>query len=270
MMGNSIVLGVAKPQSLANSGISDGYIANFPCLQATSDASLVDRSGRGVVGTFSAGLTPSEAWTTLGNYLSTLETTTPDDVSIPLAAMTYNWNAGDSFVLACRVRAAAPATTRSLFGNGYHSTNAQGLRIIVKATGIVAPWFYQSTGDKFNSDSSIVLADGATHSYMFALFDHNVSAGTLKYMQWIDGVRAYAVETVATGLGTMTPVDGFRIGGNKTGASTYQSMAASFQGIDILRSAATKLWTYELLDAIAMRKHRAPLSPLTALEFPSA
>lgn len=266
-MANSVVVGTAKPQSLVNGGISDAYMAYFPCLQATSDASLLDRSGRGVVGTFAAGLTTSEAWTTLANYLSTLETTTPDDVSIPLAAMTYDWNAGETFVLGCRVLAAAPAATRSLFGNGYNSTSAQGFRIIIKATGVVAPWVYQAGGDKFLSDSTGALADGTAHSYMFAWFDHNVGAGTAKYMQWIDGARAYATETSTTGLSTMTPVDGFRIGGNKTGASAFQSMAAAFRGIHLLRSTAA--WTYETLDNIALRLHRSPLVPLTSSEFPS-
>lgn len=269
-MGNSIVLGVAKPQSLANSGISDGYIANFPCLQAASDASLVDRSGRGVVGTFSAGLTPSEAWTTLANSLSTRETTTPDDVTVALADFDYSWAAADSLVIAARVNMAAPSATRTLFGNGFHSTNAPGFRLIIKTTGVVAPWIYQGGGDKFLSDSTMALADGAWHSFMFAWFDHNFAAGTAKYMVWVDGVRGYATETATTGLTTMVPIDPFRIGGNKTGASAYQSSAAAFQGIHLLRSASSKYWTYETLDSIALRLHRSPITPLTAAEFPSA
>jgi hypothetical protein len=264
-MTNQLKLGTT-----ATEDPTDAYIAFFPCFQAAADTSLLDRSGRGIVGTFASGLTASEAWTTQAKSLSTLETTTPDDVTVALADFNYSWAAGDSLVIAARVDMAAPAATRTLFGQGFHSTNAPGFRIIIKNTGVVAPWVYQAGGDKFLSDSTMALADAAWHSFMFAWFDHDVAAGTAKYMVWVDGVRGYATETATTGLTTMVPIDPFRIGGNKTGASAYQSSAASFQGIHLLRSASSKDWTYESLDAVARRLHKAPITPLLSADFPSA
>ena len=249
---------------------SEAYIAAFPGFQSATDTTLADVSGNARHALFAGGLTASEAWTTNSTAFSTLDTTVPDDAYIPLASWPYSWNNGDSLVLACRTKITAPGSTRNLFAQGYHSTNSQGFRLIIKATGVVAPWVYQAGGDKFLSDTVPAVADGAYHSFMFAWFDHNVAAGTAKYMIWVDGVRAYASETVTTGLTTMTPVDDFRIGGNKTGASAWQSTAAAFQGIHMLRSASSKLWTYAALDDVALRLHRNPIRPLTATEFPAS
>lgn len=248
---------------------SAGIIGLWPCYQDSADTLVRDQSGLEQNLSFGAGLTAGEAWAT-ANTFSSVETTADDCGILTLADFDYDFNAGDNLLMAFRVSAAAPGATRTLIGNGYNSTSAQGLRLIIKATGVMAPWLYQSTGDKFLSDTASAVADGTAKHVVFAWYDHNVAAGTAKYMIWINGVRAYATAVAASGLGTCTPVDALRIGGNKTGAAAYQSMAANFAALHIYRAAVSAAPTLEALDRIANRLYRSPLVPLTNREWPAA
>jgi len=246
---------------------SAGVIGVWPCFQANTDTVVNDLSGKGRNLTFGAGLTTAEAWAT-ANTFSSVETTADDCAILARADFDWDFNAGDNFLLSCRISAAAPAATRTLFGNGYNSTSAQGLRLIVKSTGVCAPWLYESTGDLFLSDTTGALADGTARHFMFAWYDHDLFAGTARYMIWFNGVRQYAVDAAATGLGTITPVDDFRIGGNKTGAAAFQSMAASLSALQMYRSARSVDLDLEKLDALALRLSRSPATPLTENEWP--
>lgn len=248
---------------------SPGVIGWWPCFQANTDTSVVDVSGKSRNLSFGAGLTTAEAWAA-ANAFSSVDTTADDCGILARSAFDWDFNAGENFLLSCLINAAAPAATRTLFGNGYNSTSAQGLRFIVKSTGVCAPWFYESTGDLFLADTSGALADSTTKHLMFAWYDHDVASGTARYMIWFNGVRQYAVGVSASGLGTINPVDDFRIGGNKTGASAFQSMAASFSALQMYRSARSVDWDLERLDRLAVRLRRSPATPLTENEWPTA
>jgi len=258
---------VVKLGQIESPAPSTGIIGYWPCFQNSADTLVRDRSGKQQNMTFGAGLTTAEAWAT-ANTFSSVETTADDVAILAAADFDYDFNAGDCLLISGLVYAAAPAAIRTLIGNGYNSTSAQGLRFIVKATGVCAPWLYQSSGDKFLSDSTGALADSTTKHFMFAWYNHNVAAGTASYMIWFNGVRQYATAVAASGLGTMTPVDDLRIGGNKTGAAAYQSMAARFSALQMYRSSASP--TLEELDALALRLTRSPCVPLSASEWPVA
>lgn len=248
---------------------SPGYIAHYPCFQDSADTVLTDRSGNARHATFGAGLTTGEAWGTANTFSGT-DTAAEDYAKLAQGDFTYNYSAGDSLVIAARITMAAPGASRTLFANGWSNSAAQGLRLYIKNTGVLSPLLYHSGGDKFLSDSTFTLADNARHTFMFAWFDHNTVAGTAKYMCWMDGARGYGSETATSALGTVTPAMGLNISGNKTGASSYQGSAAHLDSIHVLRSAASKVWTYAALDEIAMRLHRSPTVPLSPSEFPAA
>lgn len=256
---------VVKLGQIASPEPSTGIIGFWPCFQDSADTLVRDQSGKQQNMTFGAGLTTAEAWAN-ANVLSTVDTTADDVAILAAADFDYDFNVGDCLLISGLVYAAAPAATRALIGNGYNSTSAQGLRFIVKATGVCAPWLYQSSGDKFLSDTTGALADSTTKHLTFAWYNHNVTAGTASYMIWFNGVRQYATAVAASGLGTMTPVDDLRIGGNKTGAAAYQSMAARFSALQMYRSSASP--TLEELDALALRLTRSPCVPLSASEWP--
>lgn len=258
---------VVKLGQIASPEPSTGIIGYWPCFQDSADTLVRDRSGKQQDMTFGAGLSTAEAWAT-ANTFSSVETTADDVAILSAADFDYDFNAGDCLLISGLVYAAAPAATRTLIGNGYNSTSAQGLRFIVKATGVCSPWLYQSSGDKFLSDTTGALADSTTKHFTFAWYNHNVAAGTASYMIWFNGVRQYATAVSTSGLGTMTPVDDLRIGGNKTGVSAYQSMAARFSALQMYRSSASP--TLEELDAIALRLTRSPCVPLSASEWPVA
>ena len=242
-------------------------IGFWPCFQANTDTQVIDRSGTGNNLTFGAGLTTGEAWAN-ANTFSTVDSTAQDDAVFPsVASFSYDFNAGENLLIAFRVLAAAPAATRTIIGNGYNSTTAQGLRLIIKSTGVMAPWIYQAGGDKFLSDTPTAVADGTTKHVVFAWFGHDVAAGTASYMIWINGVRAYSTNTATTGLTTMTPVDPLRVGGNKTGAASFQSMTARFSCLHMYRSASDVRLTLERLDDVALRLFRSPSSMLTRSEW---
>lgn len=247
---------------------SPGYIAYYPCFQGNTDVQLVDRSGRGINAAFGSDLTTGEAWAS-ANKFSGVDSTNQDYAILSNAYFSYDFNAGDSLVIAARVQMAAPGASRTLFGRGW-GASAEGWRLTVKNTGVVSPILYHSGGTKFLSDTAVALADNVNHSFMFAWYGHDTVAGTAFYMVWIDGARAYNSAVATSSLGTVTSTEDFRISGNKTGASAYQSTAAKFDGIHILRSAASKAWTLAQLDEIAMRLHRFPHVPLTSSVFPSA
>ena len=260
---------VVKLGQIASPEPSAGIIGLWPCYQDSADTLVRDQSGLEQDIAFGAGLTAGEAWAT-ANTFSSVETTADDCGILSLEDFDYDFNAGDNLLMAFRVSAAAPAATRTMIGQGYNSTSSQGFRLIIKTTGVLAPWLYQSTGDKFLSDTTSAVADSSAKHVVFAWYDHNVAAGTAKYMVWINGVRAYASAVSTSGLGTCTPVDALRIGGNKTGASAYQSMAASFAALHLYRSAASAAPTLEELGAIALRLYRSPLVPLSNSEWPAA
>lgn len=259
----------AKTGVVISPKYSPAYIAHFPCWQAASDTSLKDKSGNGRDASFGAGLTSGEAWGT-ANKFTGVDAATEDYAKLAQADFLYDFSVGDSFVIAARITMATPAASRTLFANGYNNSSAQGFRLYIKSTGVLAPLIYQQGGDKFLSDTAPVLADGADHTMMFAWFSHNIGAGTAKYMVWVDGARGYSTETGTTGLTQITPSIGLNISGNMTGASAHQGSAARMDNIHILRTPVTKLWTYESLDKVAMRLHRSISVPLNAIEFPSA
>lgn len=258
---------IVKLGQIASPVPSLGTIGYWPCFQPSSDTLVYDRSGNQQNMSLGAGLATAEAWAN-ANVLSTVETTADDVAILSAEDFDYDFNAGDNLLIAGLVYAAAPAATRTLIGNGYNSTSAQGLRLIVKSTGVCAPWLYQSSGDKFLSDTAGALADSSTKHFTFAWYNHNVAAGTANYMIWFNGVRQYSSAVSTTGLGTMTPVDALRIGGNKTGASAYQSMAARFSALHMYRSANGADISLDDLDAIALRLTRTPCVPLSASEWP--
>lgn len=258
---------VVKLGQVATPSPSTGIIGYWPCFQSSSDTLVYDQSGKQQNMAFGAGLTTAEAWAN-SNVFSTVETTADDVAILSAADFDYSFNAGDTLLIAGMIYAAAPAATRTLIGNGYNSTSAQGFRFVVKTTGVCAPWLYQSGGDKFLSDTTSALADSSTKHFTFAWYNHNVSAGTASYMIWFNGVRQYASALSTSGLGTMTPVDDLRIGGNKTGASAYQSMAARFSALQMYRAGNSAGITLEQLDAIAIRLSRSPCVPLSASEWP--
>lgn len=247
--------------------VSGGVIGVWPMMQDSADTSVLDVSGRGRHLALGGGLTTAEAWATAA-WLSTVNASTDDTVPIPLAQWSdYSFNVGDSLLIALRFKAAAPASTETWLGQGYGTSN-HGWRFVVKSTGVVAPWLDHAGGTKFLGDTTGVAADSAEHSLMFAWWNHDVRAATAKYMFWVDGARAYSAVQGATSLPTsIDPVDDLRIGGRKTGASSYDAMAAQFRGLHIYRAAANVPFSASEFDAIASRLWRSPFVPLSRSEL---
>lgn len=262
----SRAFGVSKPQTLVNGGIAAGYIGWYPGLQASSDTVLSDRSGNGKHAAFGAGLTTVEAWATASCF-STVDSTAQDDAIIAIGDFNYSYNAGEDLIVAFGLNAAAPAGTETLMSSGSNST-IEGLRLIAQTSGKVGAQFGHSGGTKNLSDSNDVVLDSTWHSLLFAHWGHNVAAGTSTYAWWNNGANA-----MVTGLGVgatsmpsaVNPIRGWRIGGIESGVGTYNSMTAKYRDIHILRFAAGTL-TEAKLNAIALRLHRMPFTPLTAAE----
>ncbi len=277
-MSNILRVGQLVNPTQTNGGISTGCIACFPCHQATTDTVLADISGNGNNGSAGVALVAATAFAS-PQGLTTAEAASTDTTErLAQAAFTYNYNNGDTLLIATRVKlTAVPAASKPLWAQGGNNSTAQGWSLRVKSTGVV---FYQLDGpaasyNSFDTDTAGPASDGKIdtnwRNVLFAFWNHNVGAGTASYGIWIDGAGAYLTSPKsATGLpATITPAEAFRIGQYyRASGPTTASIGGLHSYVHIYRAPNAVVQSLTKMDSLAKRIYRCPSVPLNAVEWP--
>lgn len=278
-MSNILRVGQLVTPTQANGGISPGCIACYPCHQATTDTVLTDISGNGNHGSAGVAMVPATAFGSPQGLLTAEAASTDTTERLALGNFTYNYNNGDTLLIATRVKLSAiPAATKPLWAQGGNSSAAPGFALNVQSSGLLSHRLDNVGSSQFgsNTDAGGVAGDGKMdasewRTVVFAWWNHNVGALTANYGIWIDGVSAYAAgPKSATSLpASINPTEAFRIGQYyRTVGPTTASIGALHSYIHIYRAPNAVSNTLAKMDALAKRLHRCPSMPLNAVEWP--
>jgi len=284
-MSNALKFGPRIARTLANGGVSPGYIALYLGHHATTDPVLVDVSGKGNNGVAGAAFVSATAFASTDGLLTTDAANT--DTTQKLGAFDYNFNNGDCLLTACRIKlATVPAWTKPIWSQGGNNSSAQGMGLRVTVASNLTFTIDNAGSTIFGAytDQAGPLNDGAipTGSWahvMFCWWGHVLGSGangTAYYGMWINGKQAFAGDGVknATNLpNVITPTEACRIGQYyRTAGPTTVSLGATQASMHFLRAAnsASSAITVAKLDALARRLYRDPESPLSAAEWPAS
>jgi len=125
------------------------------------------------------------------------------------------------------------------------------------------------TNDNGVSDNGVVVDGTNVYHIVYAHWDHNVASGTLNYMIWVNGLRAYT--TVVTGSSmpaSITPVNDLRFGGRRNSSGVFDGVALQLNCIQMYRSPSTVDLSLTQMDEVAKQLYQAPLSPLNSRSWP--
>lgn len=277
-MGNQLKVGSLINPTRANGGITTGVIAVLPCRQATTDSGLVDISGNANPGLPGAAFVAATAFASPQGILTADAATTDTTCYIPLAKFNYSYNAGDTLLIASRIKLAAlPGATKPVWAQGGNNSTAQGLGLRVKVNGALtlqldgpASSYYTGDTDAGGPAGNGLLTASVWHHVVFAIWNADPVAGTANFGIWINGVRAFSTadKAVSGWPSAVTPTEGLRIGQyyRSTGPTTL-SLGATQSDFHAYRSPKEAIFTQAQLDAIANRLFRDPSRPLSAAEW---
>jgi hypothetical protein len=254
----SAVLGSVTPTT--SKVASPGYIAFYPCGQASGDTSLTDRSGKGNTATFAAGTPFSTA-----NYFTTVASTSTDYYAVISKTIfdAFRWNPQqkDSLLLFWRSKSVTlPGSNTGIFGNGFDNTSNFGIQLRCTTGGNLQPVFYYPGATQFGSTSGSV-AFGSTETTAAIFIDGYNST----YRLYVNGVKDSSIGAAAINATDLTsPSSGFRIGGYKS----LNGLTGSFRCFHAIRSMPT-LDLNTRIDDLVLRMHNASYDQFSALEWPS-
>lgn len=250
-MSDLVHIGQAKTPA-----VSAGYIAFYPCFQATSDTQLTDRSGKGNHGTINS-LTTSEAWSTTANRASNPTTANHHFTLAKSAFSVWKWNATrkDSLFISLRMKPTLPGSATPFMGNCNSATEG-GLKFNVDNTGKWQQGFY----DKVNSASqfsalSTVDASWGSNDRTIAL---HLDGPNNTFTRYVDGVvleGPVALSSV-TVLEPQSSTFDWTFGASQL--SQVTGVAMGMYGVHILAIPQAS-GSIAKPDHLAMRLHRAPL-----------
>lgn len=251
-MANQLKLGTQK------TNISQGYIAYYPCLQANTDTTLVDRSGQGRTGSVGT-LTTGEVWAN-ANWATTLASANKH-LSISAADFLSGWTFSpsdrQSLFFAFRTKMTLPGSTLALVGNVGATPGFKGQ----VTTGGKMSWNYYDGTTTVSGTQGSGSISGATE-YSIAMFIDGIN---MQAMWWQDGVRQLSTWT---NLATLTATVSGNAGPFLFGASLAgdTGIAAQFRGIHLIK-APQSYGAFAYYDELALRLHRAPFTPISADEW---
>lgn len=274
-MGNPLKLGPRVARTRANGGITPGAMFVLLCHQANTDTAITDISGSALGSTAAgAGFVPATHFAGTDGVITPDASASTDYAQrVPAANFTYDFNSGDTILLAGRMKLTAgyPAATKPILAQGGNNIAAQGLRFSMNASGgLLMVWDGPST-QLFGAATDTLAPSSGWFSWMFASWNHVPAAGTMSYGIWINGASAYTTyPKIGSGLtATMTPAESLRIGAyHRASGPVDNSIGATHASIHGYRAPAAVAQTTAKMDALARRLYRDPESQLSLSEWP--
>lgn len=237
---------------------SAAYLAFYPCLQASTDTTVQDRSGKGNHATLGA-LTLGEAWG-VSNYLSSLDSS--DKAARAAVGMFSGWTSSRSLLVSVRATVTKEGAQATLWGNGAGGLAHSGLALRVAASGALSFWGYKSdnTSASTGTTTETPFATAAEHDIGVA---YDGAAKTV--VIYIDGVRSTNYSTPSDvsawiDLCDDNLIDPMFLGG-RVSADT---VAGKYQYWHFLSRAGA---LPSNIDEIMVRLRQNPATPLSEYEF---
>lgn len=277
-MANQLKIGARVHPTQANGGISTGAIAIYPCFHSNTESSLTDISGNNNHGAPGVAFSAATQFATPTGLTNTDGASTDTTMRIPLANWTYNYNAGDNLLVAGMLKMASlPSSSKPIWAQGGNNSTAQGPSLKISSGGVLF-WQLDNAGASIfaaNTDAggpanNGVLTTAVWHHVMFAMWNHNVSAGTATFGIWLNGARGFSVadKSLSSLPASIAPVEAVRIGQYyRTSGPTTLSFGATQNSYHFYRSPNSVIWTQTQMDGLAKRLHRSPVKPLSAAEW---
>lgn len=258
-MGRSVVLGQA-----ASPAASAGYLGYWPCLQANTDTTVKDRSGKGNDLVFNS-LTTGEAWTTASRLSKPTTASHAASLAKATLAAGWKWNASrrDSLLISLRAKITLTGGSQNWMGNANSATEG-GMKWLVSAAGAWQVAFYDqpAAGSVFGT-SIVVDASWGSNDHTCALL---LDGPNNTYSMYVDGALVAGPST----LSGVTNLDGsagtfdFGFGTNQVaGTGTAMSMLAMH-----MLAAPMSTGSPRKPDELARRLHRSPFLPVSKSEWP--
>lgn len=244
-----------EPSATAAPATSVGERLYIPALDAHRNLNLgpLDKSGRNLHCTLSAGLSAANCWANAG-YASSLAAAN-GNFYVPRA----NWPLDittDAFVIAMTVNLATPASLTFFAGNSTVSNPDRGI-VLGSTSGGPLRLYVRTDVNSYDLGSLGVIADAADHDIVIAGDWWNKSI----YV-WIDG--ALVLSKLGAWAGTDgVSLSGFCFGQGKVGGAT--GLAVKFKEIALWRSAFGTLPNNLAAAATAYHATKQDIVPLLAL-----
>lgn len=258
-MGRSVILGQTRTATT-----SAGYIGHWPCFQATTDTTVLDRSGKGNALSLNS-LAAATAWATANRLAKPV--TANQHPTLPKATLgaAWQWNATrrDSLLIAGRIRLTLTGGSQNWLGN-CNSTTEGGIKFLVSAGGAWQIGFYDkvAAASQFSA-STVVDASWGSNDHSFALL---LDGPNNTFSRYVDGALIegpVALSSVTT-LEPQAATFDWVFGGNQPGAT---GTACTMFALHML-AAAQSAGSPRKPDELARRLHRSPLALVTAAEWP--
>lgn len=247
-MANSVILGVQR------NDISAGYVGYYPCLQASSDTTLTDRSGQGNTGTLGT-LSTAEAWAN-ANCASTLASANKH-LTISQADIAEKWtSASDTVFLHFRGYATLPVSTLAWVGNT--AGPAGGFKMNLTSAGVPTINYYGGAS-VFGANGATTLS-GATW-YSISIFIDGLG-GVSNF--WVNGTKQLTTDTnISNATGIANGATDMIFGASVIGDA---GIASRFANIHMLVR-PTRLGRYAYADELARRLWQSPFTPVSVSEW---
>lgn len=201
---------VVKTGQIKSVAPSSAYVAYYPCLQSSSDTTLIDRSGNNNHGSKSSVATwdtnaSTGVWKN-ANAASSFESA-GGAACLELANSTlrsFDYAAGDTLIFSVRVKGTAPAASYRALGNTNHSTANPGFALRFYTGGQVDLLLASSVSTltlPAAGGSAGVVLNGVEHTLTVV-----VDGTNKKFWLYVDGVIDSYCNGLAIGDG-VTPYD---------------------------------------------------------------
>lgn len=244
---------------------SAGYIAYYPCLQAATDTSLIDRSGQGNHGSFNS-LTTGEAWVA-SNCLSN-PTTASHHVTLAKTALQYSsatlkgwqWNATrrDSLFIAFRAKITLPAANNPFMGNA-NGTGEGGIKFNVDNAAKLQFAFYDKINgtSQFSAQSAAIDASWAANYHSVAL---HLDGPNNAFTAYADGVPLSGLQSIALASVTVLEPQTSTFDWTVNGASQVSQVTGTAMAMQAFHMLSVPQASGSIArpDHLAMRLHRSP------------
>lgn len=280
-MSNQVRLGSTLVQTLANGKVTDGIMFFYPGFQASTDTTVLDKSGRDRHMLSGADLSTAELWS-VSNAYSTTAGTSLVDKAVRITRPTsdfYDYNLAHNFLFHTRILGALPSgASRTIFAIGQASQTSgfHGFRMFATVEGYINLGVDHASGlagwgaTDAAGNNKIAFNGTDWYSLTAAVWAHDLGARTARFYVWINGINAYtsSVKGITSIPTSIISNQDVRIGGRKNDAGQYQGLAASYQFTQAYYSPNTVVHTQETMQALAKRLHRMPSVMLTDDEWP--
>ncbi len=229
----------------------------IPAMQNVASGVPADRSGNNNNAVIGANTTDAAIWANSG--FVTVTDATAQDKAIALAVGTLGWDGsqGQSLLAAFQVKAAAPASTKRIFGN---RSSGNGIGFEADNTGKIQMVLRDGITSYVSGFGSVALFDNALHTVVLYV-DGIGKAATA----WLDGAilsQLSAANVAGSLVGTTISANPFGYGHDGNPSGTY-SVASQWRNLH----AYVKAGSIANAAQLAARLTRDPFKPLSAAEL---